>query len=200
MKKQGFTLAELMIALGIIGVAAALMAPALRDIMPDKYKIRVLNYYGEISHVTTGLIMDKAAYYAPLATVGGVPVLDENGKPKRSCIGLACEGASRTPYPAYSGATKYQNLLYNQLGIEGGKYRDGSTWSVTGSGGSYTITIDADGSSKGKNCMAPSCRKPDKFKFTVDKYGNVVPADPMSAIYVKHSDRLNKDEDREEAF
>ena len=62
MKKDGFTLAELLIALGIIGVAAALITPSLVNIMPDRYKIRVLQYYAAICTANQELLDDSATY------------------------------------------------------------------------------------------------------------------------------------------
>ena len=43
MKKIGFTLAELIVTLSIIGVSAALITPALSDLLPDRNKIKVLS-------------------------------------------------------------------------------------------------------------------------------------------------------------
>ena len=40
MKKNGFTLSELIITLSIIGVASALMMPAITKAMPDKNKTK----------------------------------------------------------------------------------------------------------------------------------------------------------------
>ena len=48
MKKSGFTMAELLITLTIIGVTAALVIPAVMKMSPDKYKVRVLNIYNDL--------------------------------------------------------------------------------------------------------------------------------------------------------
>ena len=41
MKKSGFTLAELLIALGIVGVISALLATALLTLQPDQQKLYI---------------------------------------------------------------------------------------------------------------------------------------------------------------
>ena len=42
MKKFGFTLMEIIVTIGIIGVVAAITAPTINNIMPDKNKIKVM--------------------------------------------------------------------------------------------------------------------------------------------------------------
>ena len=45
MKKFGFTLAEVIVTLGIIGLLAAITAPLLGSLTPDQNKIKVLKAY-----------------------------------------------------------------------------------------------------------------------------------------------------------
>ena len=45
MKKFGFTLAEIMIALSIVGVMAAVVGPAITNLAPDKNKVIYLDYF-----------------------------------------------------------------------------------------------------------------------------------------------------------
>lgn len=52
--KKGFTLAELLIVLGITGIVAAVLLPAINNIMPDKTKIMYLKAYDELQrHIIT---------------------------------------------------------------------------------------------------------------------------------------------------
>ena len=66
MNKKGFTLAEVLISVGIVGVCAAILSPAIVNIMPDKNKTRVLQYYSEISNATVELLNDDSIYYRKL--------------------------------------------------------------------------------------------------------------------------------------
>ena len=45
MKKTGFTLTETLITLSIIGIAAALIAPSLRKLIPDREKVEFMETY-----------------------------------------------------------------------------------------------------------------------------------------------------------
>ena len=57
MNKKGFTLAEVLIALAIIGVTAAITAPMLSSLMPDKHKAMVLKYYKTITDINKDLLI-----------------------------------------------------------------------------------------------------------------------------------------------
>ena len=48
MKKLGFTLAEIMVALTIVGIIAAVAGPAVTNIAPDKNKVIYLDYYNKL--------------------------------------------------------------------------------------------------------------------------------------------------------
>ena len=182
MRKQGFTLAELIITLGIIGVGAALIAPALGNLMPDKNKLTVLNTAKTINEVTEKLLDNSHIYY-------------KTG----TCIGLGCQGAPLDEdYASYSGKSKFANLLVASLNADGDVTRsdssisfraaDGAFWTVepTDVGGA-TIVIDVDGA-KGKNCLynSESCKKPDQFKFVVDQFGGTHAGDALTMAYTQN--------------
>ena len=63
MKKLGFTLSELLVAIGIVAVGAALVAPTVSNIVPDKNKIKVINYYNKINEINKKLLNDKNLFY-----------------------------------------------------------------------------------------------------------------------------------------
>ena len=75
MKKRGFTLAELLIVLGITGVVAALILPAINGLMPDKTKVMYLRVYDELSKNIKQLASDSSLY----------PVCLESGSESIGC-------------------------------------------------------------------------------------------------------------------
>ena len=198
MKKQGFTLAELLIALGVIGVAAALLVPNLGKILPDRNKITVLNTAKVINEITTNLMNNDGLYYNI-----------------NRCVGLACNATPKTaPYNdnKYSGDSKYSRLLISNLNVDGDvneeanasafkfKTTDGVFWTVTPTAitGGATIMIDVNGESKGKNCSfnTSSCKKPDQYVFVVDQMGKLHPGDPLTAAYTMNQTKTkNKKND-----
>ena len=56
MKKLGFTLSELLVAIGVVAVGAALVAPTISNIVPDKNKIKVINCYNKINEINQKLL------------------------------------------------------------------------------------------------------------------------------------------------
>ena len=62
MKKTGFTLAELLITLGIIGVIVAILVPAVNNAMPDENKTMYLKTYDTLSDTIKNLASNSQIY------------------------------------------------------------------------------------------------------------------------------------------
>lgn len=62
MKKKGYTLAEALIALGLIGVIAALMLPLMNKFKPDGDKALFIRTYDSIIEVNSMLLEDEVLY------------------------------------------------------------------------------------------------------------------------------------------
>ena len=58
MKKTGFTLSELLIALGIAGIVTVLAMPAIQRIMPDNDKGMVVKAYQIVSEINKNILFD----------------------------------------------------------------------------------------------------------------------------------------------
>ena len=181
MKKSGFTLAELMITLGIIAVAAVIAAPAISNVMPQKDKMKVIKYAVMIDDANNELLANKEFYhstkYTGIISYNYSNQLSSNFDRDRvgedNCIGLACtdlptdkthEASERNNY---RGENKYKTLLSEKLGLKDGKHADGSVWTFDTE---YTagneaagikpdinvqISIDIDGANNGRNCHYP---------------------------------------------
>ena len=111
MKKHGFTLAEVLISLGIVAVVAALTAPSLINLMPDKSKLKVIKAHKILSDVTSEMLNNPALYrdancesWPGIQTVGTDDV----------CVGLGNgDMPLAEPYNTddYKYEAKYPNLL-----------------------------------------------------------------------------------------
>lgn len=190
--KRGFTLAEVVVTLGIIGIASALMGVAIGNAMPDKNKMKVVNLHQSITSITENLLDNNAIYY-------------KKGS-NDTCYGLGCQYQPlTTPYNSstYSGTNKYGYLLAANMKLKASATSsnskvnfttgDGVKWTInTSSDGNSIITIDLSGDS-GKNCSynKTSCPKPDTFQLYVDKYGLVKGNDPLTTAYLSNPLKMN---------
>ena len=117
MRKKGFTLAETLITLGIIGVTAALISPALRQLIPNKDKMEFMECY---KLLTSSIPVISTHYYPEYSA------WDHDGdsmtppRQAQNCVGMGCLGESN----GCSGDKKFQCLLEKIANVR--KY----TWSV----------------------------------------------------------------------
>lgn len=211
MKKFGFTLAEVLISLGIISVIATLTAPTLINAMPDKDKVMVIKLHNEISNITKDLL-DNTSYYRDEECVTGS---------EKICAGLASTAVPFVDYTdtsKYSGNIKYPMLLSEFLHTkvapdvtdEVVKFEtiEGSSWTIKVDSAravntstdeyemKYAITVDIKPNSS-NNCSAGTegCKNPDQFVFLVDTHGSVTGKDELTKQYLKTSTKLNNKKD-----
>lgn len=186
--KRGFTLAELLVSLGIIGVIAAMTIPMLAHIRPNDTKIKYMRVYNAINEITQAALDNSELYRSVLVGV------------EESCVGLNCTARPNIqPYKSMSGwndNAKYAIILAQNLNVDDSLSsfgsssstfytNDGAKWIVTSS---REITVDIDGTDKGKNCTyGSSCKRPDIFKFSVDEYGAVTPKDNLGKVFIKNA-------------
>ena len=214
MKRNGFTLAELLIVLGISGVIAAVILPAINGLMPDKTKINYLKVYDELSESIGELAADSSLF----------PVCIDNGNETIGCndhplINITKPVNKKFNSSNYEGNKKLCSLLAFTMNAESNTCSNsaynfsensfdsdfdskksfttanGMEWwivpvtnSAAGGNASYQtdIYVDVDSSKKSADCIfnATECKKPDRFKFMVSANGRVIPADPMGLMYV----------------
>ena len=212
MKRNGFTLAELLIVLGITGVIAAVILPAINGLMPDKTKINYLKVYDELGKNIKALTADSTIFPIMLQygdddiDVSNIPLLN-NTKPLKS------------PYndDKYSGDKKLCNLIAFSVGVNDScketsypetpsfTTSNGMQWwirqtkreiNTTESKASYQtdIYVDVDSSKKSSDCMygEENCKNPDRFKFLLAADGTLVPADPVGLHYINSRKNLLK--------
>lgn len=213
--KHGFTLAEVLLTLGIIGVVAALTLPAANSLMPDQTKIMYLKAYDTVSETMKNLASNKKLF----------PVCSNNN---RSCINYPFINTDKSRdrrYDDYEGQTKLCDLFALALGVENAecssdissytspddineKFNDNKTFTTSnGLQWMYTtaythssansfrddLYVDVNGDAA-PNCIydEDSCIKPDRFKFFVYANGVVQPADPVGLYYTNTRTSLTR--------
>lgn len=217
MKKLGFTLSELLVAIGVVAVGAALVAPTVSNIVPDKNKIKVINCYNKISEINQKLLNAPDLF--------ATEYVYKDGKRILKSFGLADEDPplryKNNPLfiltfqeQYYSSSSKYRNIFSEMLTGEkypdggGIKLEDGSVLEIKTREYNPTtpvtvmipMVLDIDGKDKGKNCSydGNKCKKPDIFKFKVDESGNVTAGDAMTDAYLTTIGKSNSQKDDKE--
>ena len=216
MKKHGFTLAEVLIALGIIAVISALTAPSLTNLMPDKNKAKVIKLYSTLNSINQELLSNTSLY------PGEWSESDQDGT--YACEGFDCTGYVLDPtlrgmvnnISELSLSSKYPNLLRTKLEISEGadfeNYKDkhtfttidGVKWIVEfgyeDQGGTF-ITFDLDSSDDSPDCYynKTDSKKPDQFYFQIEQTGKHTPNDPLTYYFIKNQKLNNKKKDYEDA-
>ena len=185
MKKNGFTLPELLIAMAIIAVVSALLAPTIHGFMPNKEKVKFFKAYNALLRVNDDLLHNPSIY----ASDG-------------TCEGLACVAAPDDPdYSSYSGMDKYINLLAKFLETDkdygklsnGGNFvtADNIGWTVSMQN-DYTTNITIKVTQRASDCVfSANCTKPNQFQLKVDKDGNVSGTDKMSQAFLANPKNMN---------
>lgn len=188
MRKKGFTLAEVLVSLSIIGIVAALVAPSINKIIPNKEKVMVIKAYKAL-HETTKMILTEPSFYLNGGSQGLADV-EVPYEPDFSDNAL------------YSGNNKYCNLLMDNMHTFSKSHAtngDGTwvtadfmSWKCTFSHVTNTavVTVDLEEDS-GNNCSySSSCKKPDTFEFDVSKEGVITGKDELTKVYLDNMENL----------
>lgn len=208
--KKGYTLAEVLICVAIIGVLAAILVPLANKFKPDATKAMYVKTYDALVNMTRD-ISSNAAYYpmlsadgkynyqkAPLFNLQEVSIgkdtsgneLKYGGNAAKFCqlLALSIESTLDAAPNCSVSPVSYSEASFNtpsfttSRGVEFvvGTDTDGTTTYKT------DIYVDVNGKN-GNNCLYDSskCKHPDRFKFLVSADGHVIPADPIGIEYLK---------------
>lgn len=165
MKKKGFTLTELMVALAIVGILCAILLPVVHNILPNQNTVMAKRTYYTVQQVVSDLINDDSCY--PDMSMGNPPVVGFNYLgADDNCIGYTSEDTNSE--------LKFLKLFSNRLDgtLDTSSTpntlttKDGVKWyfcsqdfASTGDTDSHqTIAIDVNGDDK-PNCAQdpPDC-------------------------------------------
>lgn len=212
MRRKAHTLAEVLVALAVVGVLGAVVVPMANKFKPDINKIKFLKNYDAIVQVNNHLIYDEdlypptaddefshrdnPLYNTRLVTYDGVNIGDHDNKYcdllslfLAGSVSEACQGAEYpdnrpdgAPHFTIKDGTEY--WVYTQRGHNNNiaNYRS-------------DIYIDID--RNGANCLEDTevCPIPDRFHIIVEANGETLPAGRFSTHYLntRTNYRLNRD-------
>lgn len=124
--KKAFTLAEVLITLGIIGVIAALIVPAISNVKPDKNKTAYLQVYDTISSTVNSLAHNSKIY----PTCKDLNEVDNVNCDQNPLFNTNLPLEPRYRNNRYSGDKKLCSLMATSLGISDGDIDAGCTDTV----------------------------------------------------------------------
>ena len=191
MKRKGFTLAEILIALAIVGSVAAISIPMVHRIMPDKDKAIVLKVFKTVNEINDELINDPTMYRFNVDCQQHILQCSDRplNLPDSDTI--------------HNGNRKYPQLLSERLNLSdtiqanGNTYTfttsDGVDWSLSGTAtNGYTLTIDTNNPQR-EDCSynSSSCKNPRKFSFQISNDAIITGSDPLTRAYLLNPDDLS---------
>ncbi len=185
MKKIAFTLTELMVALGIIGILCAIMLPIIFNLMPDQNTIMAKRAYYAIQEVVADLINDDACYPDLTINDSGARIGFDDEAGHDGCSGWTSGSSANS---------KFQTLFQNRLdgNGSGGSFttKDKVQWDITFGSGKNTfdgtkddaeyyanIVVDVNGSTEKPNCGQTTSACTDGRTKGYDKFAVKVYAD-----------------------
>jgi len=175
MKKFGFTLAELVITLSIIGIVSALMAPAIKDLMPDKNKVQVIQFHTLLTNTIDEMFADESL-------VTQYTTYDETTlEPK--VVGNDIHELFSQP----------DTELCTRLNKKMDENNKNLTYEMKQQGSSgYRIYLKVNNESV-KRAYLLGCdhRKINTFIFDIDKYGTVSAGDALTDAYLRTPLNMN---------
>ena len=217
MLKKGFTLQELLITMGIVGIISALVIPGVVNMMPDKNKTMYMKVYNTLTTLTNEILEDSSLYYPTYNATTGEP----------NCTGMRCtampidsritsafsssdwdEGDKKFGVCLASKLNIKENfgseIIFGTTGNDGTRFTtmDGIQWTYEPNNldsAVLTINLDPSDNSASHNCLySAACTKPNQFKFEIDNDGGVRAADALGIAYLQTpTDTHNSSKDRE---
>ena len=204
--KTGFTISELLIALGVVAVLTAVLMPVIHGLIPDQNTLMAKRAFYTTETIIGNMINDSGCY-PPSMSYDGFD--DGNGYSK-------CNDWDSTK--TESSSDKFAAMFLDRFDKKGDatknddKYtfdtKDGMRWELQsinfGSGGSGAVlVVDVDGEDNGPNCgqaaTSGECalingqartKGFDRYTMTIRKNGSITISDSWAVNAVKVDKKL----------
>lgn len=175
-KLKGFTLTELMVAMGVIGILVAVVTPAIMKTRPNKNKMMIKKSFYTAEQIVSTLINDERLY-PDMKEICDRGVVEGEDPTKVYCaFGFDYDNSVRYEGETYAGNTKFADLFASRLNVKTEDETNHIYYTTDGIKWDLSQTVDAW--TKGQD-------KPGKFgdqtdaagvgKITVDVNGDEAP-------------------------
>ena len=193
--KSGLTLAEIVITMGVVGVLAAVLVPVLRDSRPNTEMLMLKKAYSILGRNVFEIVNDDDLYpddgdgihFGLSNTAKGYFKGEEFSGSTKFCQAFAAKMNLKTDVNCDSSET------FSNGSEPTGNFTsiDGIVWIVpkTNFSSDATIWVDVNGDKK-PNCSEPdetssaSCAEPDRFSFTITKWGKISVDGDVASAYL----------------
>lgn len=209
MKNNGYTLAEILVCIGIIGVLAAICIPLVNKYKPDPIKAMYISNYNAILTALREISSNETIYpprnkgenidyrTIPLYNIAKINLTKDEtvgGNSAKLCELLAKSMNAVGEINCLSSYSSYSDSKFKPSFV----IPNGTQYFVTSdiADSSYQTDIYFDVNGKnGNNCLySDNCKKPDRFKVMVNVEGLVVAADPVGKWYLEKQKNWRKED------
>lgn len=151
-KLKGFTLTELMVAMGVIGILVAVVTPAIMKTRPNKNKMMIKKSFYTAEQIVSTLINDERIY-PDMKEICDRGVVEGEDPTKVYCaFGFDYDNSVRYEGETYAGNTKFADLFASRLNVKTEDETnhiyyttDGIKWDLSDTVGAWTKGQDTPG-------------------------------------------------------
>jgi len=218
MKKNGYTLTEAVIALGIVGVLASMIGPMVNKFKPDVNKVMFLKTYDSICEVVKNIVNNDILYPEPEDSITiGENIISKDVIIEYPLLDNSYVTWNGKSYPATPEGNKFCELLADGLNktLDSEGYSDfctpngvcfkfytpnGVHFEVTPepdlSNSKYktTIKFDVNGEKSPNSFYEDGVTNADQFTLYVTADGRVLPGDELAQLYLNTRTNWKKQE------
>lgn len=151
-KLKGFTLTELMVAMGVIGILVAVVTPAIMKTRPNKNKMMIKKSFYTAEQIVSTLINDERLYPDMKEICDRGAVEGEDPTKVYCAFGFDYDNSVRYEGETYAGNTKFADLFASRLNVKTEDETnhiyyttDGIKWDLSQTVGAWTKGQDTPG-------------------------------------------------------
>ena len=196
--KKGFTLQELLISMAIIGIVAAIAAPGIVGMIPDRKKSMYMKAYNVLANQVNEMLEDSSLYWTTYNADGSINTA--GFRTTQRPVDEDEFGAEVT------GNTKFARILASRLNTVDDiacvaataqcKFTtpDGIDWyyNTIDNSQNFQLVIDINGDEEPNEFFSDDQDNPDRFGFLISSDGDITIQDALGQVYLKDPTNMHE--------